>query len=253
MDRLLGTAVIVLTTLLLYHATVALKASDLFKICNRNDPQLNNCVKETIEQLRSQLKSGIPQLKMSSLDPMFIPKISIFQVSGPVSIDSTFTNLYITGIANIDIKQVTADLDNYRLDLQVAIPYLYTAADYTLNGRILVLPISGSGDSWNNYTDVTATGSLIGHKESRDGKEYMKLDQFKFSIEVAHADIRFNKLFNGNKELGDAMNKVLNTNWETVFKELKPVVDEAFTAILTDVARKVFDSFPFAELFPVSE
>jgi hypothetical protein len=31
----------------------------------------------------------------------------------------------------------------------------------------------------------------------------MKLDQFKFSIEVAHADIRFNKLFNGNKELGE--------------------------------------------------
>jgi len=31
----------------------------------------------------------------------------------------------------------------------------------------------------------------------------MKLDQFKFSIQVEGADIHFNNLFNGNKELGE--------------------------------------------------
>jgi hypothetical protein len=44
---------------------------------------------------------------------------------------------------------------------------------------------------------------MIGHKELRDGKEYMKLDEFKFSIQVERADINFNNLFNGNKELGE--------------------------------------------------
>nr|AGM32444.1 hemolymph juvenile hormone binding protein (JHBP) [Coptotermes formosanus] len=251
MHRHRGTAVIVLTTLLLYHDTTALKASDLFHICNRNDPQLNNCVKEAIEQLRPKLKSGIPQLKMPSVDPMFIPKVRLVQGSGPVSIDSTFTDIYVTGITNFDIKQVTVDLDNYRVDLQMALPYLYLNSDYTIQGRILALPISGSGDSWSNYTVVTGTGSLIGHKESRDGKDYMKLDQFKFSVDVAHADIHLNNLFNGNKELGDAMNRFMRSNWEAVFKEMKPVVDEAITSILTDIARKVFDRFSLAELFPV--
>jgi len=50
---------------------------------------------------------------------------------------------------------------------------------------------------------VTGTGSLIGHKESRDGNDYLKLDQFKFSIQVERAVIHMNKLFNGNKELGE--------------------------------------------------
>jgi len=31
----------------------------------------------------------------------------------------------------------------------------------------------------------------------------MKLDQFKFSIQVERADIHLNNLFNGNKELGE--------------------------------------------------
>jgi hypothetical protein len=47
------------------------------------------------------------------------------------------------------------------------------------------------------------------------------------------------------------MNQFIRNNWEAVFKELKPVVDEAITTIFTDAARKVFDRFTLAELFPV--
>jgi hypothetical protein len=43
-------------------------------------------------------------------------------------------------------------LDNYRLELEVALPFLYAHGDYKINGRILVLPIAGSGDSWTNYS-----------------------------------------------------------------------------------------------------
>lgn len=38
-------------------------------------------------------------------------------------------------------------------------------------------------------------------------------------------------------------------NWEVVYKELKPVVNEAVSAILLDVAQKVFNRFPMDELF----
>jgi hypothetical protein len=48
------------------------------------------------------------------------------------------------------------------------------------------------------------------------------------------------------------MEEFLSTNWEPVFREMKPVVDEAIGVILTDIARKVFDRFPLDELFPVS-
>lgn len=53
------------------------------------------------------------------------------------------------------------------MDLEVAIPYLFSTSDYKINGRILVLPIVGSGDSWSNYsmykTVAQATGHFIGY------------------------------------------------------------------------------------------
>ncbi|PSN50422.1 hypothetical protein C0J52_08551 [Blattella germanica] len=48
----------------------------------------------------------------------------------------------------------------------------------------------------------------------------------------------------------DAMNEFMSKNWEVVFQELKPVVDEAISALLFDIAKKVFDRFPLSQLFP---
>jgi hypothetical protein len=47
------------------------------------------------------------------------------------------------------------------------------------------------------------------------------------------------------------MNEFMRNNWEVVFRELKPLVDEAINTIITDSAHKVFDRFSFSELFPV--
>jgi hypothetical protein len=60
----------------------------------------------------------------------------------------------------------------------------------------------GNNRSFVFTAGVTGIASLIGHKESRDGHDYMKVEEFKFSIGVKHADVHMNNLFNGNKELG---------------------------------------------------
>ncbi|KAK9497011.1 hypothetical protein O3M35_012805 [Rhynocoris fuscipes] len=195
------------------------------------------------------LKKGIPELRIPSLNPMVVPKVSVKQGSGPVSLDSTFTDLKINGITDYTIENVRADLDKYQIDFDAKLPYMYNVGDYKIEGKILVLPISGSGDSWSNYTDVTIKATLKGSKEVKQNKNYFKVDRFDFDLNVGKAIIHFNNLFNGNKELGDAMNKFMSENWEAVYKELKPVVNEAVSAILKDVAEKVFSKFPMDELF----
>lgn len=46
----------------------------------------------------------------------------------------------------------SVDLDNYRMDLEVSLPYLRLASVYQIDGKILVLPITGSGDTWSKYS-----------------------------------------------------------------------------------------------------
>ena len=46
------------------------------------------------------------------------------------------------------------------------------------------------------------------------------------------------------------MNRFMSENWEAVYKELKPVTNEAVSTLLGDVASKVFNAFPMDQLFP---
>lgn len=43
------------------------------------------------------------------------------------------------------------DLDKDRVKIKLSIPKLRTKGNYTISGRILMLPISGSGESRGNY------------------------------------------------------------------------------------------------------
>jgi hypothetical protein len=49
----------------------------------------------------------------------------------------------------------------------------------------------------------------------------------------------FENLFDGNKELGDNTNQVLNDNWKEVFDDVKSGYSEVFSQILI----KLYDSF----------
>lgn len=60
---------------------------------------------------------------------------------------------------------------------------------------------------------------------------------------------KFDNLFNGDKKLGDEINKVLNENWESLFNDVKAGYDESFALIFKDLANRVFNRVPFNEIF----
>lgn len=50
---------------------------------------------------------------------------------------------------------------------------------------------------------------------------------------------------------GEAMSKLMKENWQLVYQELKPVIEETAEAILSDIASKVFRKYSLEQLFPV--
>lgn len=58
-------------------------------------------------------------------------------------------------------------------------------------------------------------------------------------------------LFNGDKALGDNMNKFLNENWKEIFTELKPSIEEAFSAIFEVYSKRILERVQFKNLFLV--
>lgn len=45
------------------------------------------------------------------------------------------------------------NLEDYRLEFDVSLPWLYLEGRSDVEGKILVLPIKGGGDGWSNYSE----------------------------------------------------------------------------------------------------
>lgn len=67
---------------------------------------------------------------------------------------------------------------------------------------------------------------------------------------IGHASIYLSGLFDGDQELGRAMNEFLNENWKNVAAEMKPILEETICELFRKYANVIFHKYPLEQLFP---
>ncbi|KAI5693598.1 hypothetical protein M8J76_014354 [Diaphorina citri] len=220
------------------------------KVCSRNDPNLNECVKHSIEHLRTYLANGIPQLGLPPCEPLVIPELIMNQGSGAVNVQSIYRNITIFGPSAYLVKAVRLDLDKKRIRVKIELPRLQLNADYVINGRILMMPISGVGKSEGNYTDIAASLILQAEPFQAGGREHLHISQVFTDFSIGHASLYLSGLFDGDLELGRAMNEFLNENWRNVAAEMKPILEETIAELFRKYANVIFHKYSVDQLFP---
>lgn len=121
--------------------------------------------------------------------------------------------------------------------------------DYTMDGRILLLPIRGHGKSNVTMIDLRTIHEMKGEPYQKNNETYMRFTKYSIKFRPKSAKLMFENLFNGDKLLGDTMNKFLNDNWEIVFQELIPGYEETFGILFKDIANKLFTKVPLNKIF----
>nr|CAD7595306.1 unnamed protein product [Timema genevievae] len=230
---------------------MTLRITPYLKICSRSDPKLNQCIMESVEILRPYLVTGIPELDIPSCEPLCIPQIVINQGKGAVSVESTYNNIKLYGPTNFALKYVKLDLDNDRVRIKLSLPFLHMTADYSLDGRILMLPITGSGKSHANYTDIDVSCNMLGEVISKkDGKKHFNVKDFKVKFDIGHCSLHLGDLFHGDQELGDTMNMLLNDNWKNLAEEIKPTLENTISSLLKNMSNNIYRKYSLDELLP---
>uniref|UniRef100_A0A1A9WGV8 Lipid-binding serum glycoprotein N-terminal domain-containing protein n=1 Tax=Glossina brevipalpis TaxID=37001 RepID=A0A1A9WGV8_9MUSC len=171
-------------------------------------------------------------INLVPMDPLSPKKIQLSQGDdSPVNIDITVTNSKIHGLRNAVATKVNL------------------IGDYVIKGKVLILPIQGEGKSNITFVDVTINVDFTGTPVEKDDGAYMKLENFHLHVEPKFIIYKFDNLFNGDKALGDNMNKFLNENWKEIHNELRDSVDVALGSVANDVIHRVFTKYPYAKYF----
>ncbi|XP_012054812.1 PREDICTED: circadian clock-controlled protein-like [Atta cephalotes] len=134
--------------------------------------------------------------------------------------------------------------------VDVELPNIQVEGTYGMDGKLLLLPIRGSGPIHGNFSNCIGACKIQIEKYLENGEEKMRITDFKLKISVDKGIIKLDNLFGGEQVLGDVINLAINNNFDLFLKELSPLVEKALSDSFQNIASSIIQQFTFAQLFP---
>ncbi|XP_076275452.1 circadian clock-controlled protein daywake-like [Rhynchophorus ferrugineus] len=214
------------------------------KACSRSADLSACALKHGTESIQHILK-GDSNFKSPSLTPWFLERVEA-KTGG---LELTLTNASVHGLEKTVLKNIKIDVDKKHVDLEVFMKTLRVDSLYKVNGQILVLPIKGEGPSEFIFNDCTFDYSFDYElTQKKDGKTYMANIKPKTSFKIENGHFQIDNLFDGNKALGDNINKVLNENSQEAIGELGQIISDVVNLAATTIIKSYLLSIPFDEI-----
>ena len=145
----------------------------------------------------------------------------------------------------------SADLPTLSFAVDIDMPHLYVDGDYEIDGRVLLLPITGSGPMTGNFTKCTgAVNFRADLVNDASGVEHLNIKDFKMKITVGNGNLKLDNLFGGDRVLGEVVNNAINTNFDAFARELLPLIEKALSEAFLDIGNNIVRPFTYDQLFP---
>ncbi|XP_015788600.1 uncharacterized protein LOC107365581 [Tetranychus urticae] len=107
------------------------------------------------DQLRANLKTGLSDLDIPSVDPYRVDKIHFEPLISGDPFVIYLKNFRLTGLSNFMVRELSSKLSELRFKIGLLFPKLEAECQYAVNGTLYsVLDVHGSGIGTLEYTDV---------------------------------------------------------------------------------------------------
>ncbi|XP_034186340.1 circadian clock-controlled protein daywake [Osmia lignaria lignaria] len=230
--------------------TFARDLPDFLHVCKRNDPNLGDCIKNSVENFKPHLHSGLPEYNIPSLEPLFLKELV---ATTGASIRLKLSNIRVNGASNFAVTRLKANVDTLRFVIELDLPRLSINSDYEVDGKVLLLRIQGTGLLNGNFTDCKALVKIQAEvTKGQDGLNYVTIVDLKTKISVGSGDLKLNNLFGGDPVLGEAVNGAINSNFDAFIDELKPALENGISETFIKIANGILSQFTYEVLFPLS-
>lgn len=209
------------------------------------------CV-ENIKTNLSKQKIGDEKFGIPKLEPFTIKKIDSETIGGIPNfhLKSSLKNAEIHGLTSGKILRTATKFNkSYAIKLESEIDKIDIIGNYTMTGKILVLPINGEGKCKITLKNTLIRAESYGNYITKDGETYIDIKDFKMKITPKKVIFNFENLFKNDKKLSDTINTVMNEQWKLVTENLLPGYEANFGSYFIEVANKIFHNVPFNKIY----
>jgi hypothetical protein len=97
--------------------------------------------------------------------------------------------------------------------------------------------------------NVTLSGLFDYEEETKEGKTFINFVSSKIDVDPELASFKFENLFDGDKQLEEHFNRVINDNWKGIFDEIKDDYVDVVNRILVQLLNNFFSKVSLEEAF----
>ncbi|KAJ8727065.1 hypothetical protein PYW08_015462 [Mythimna loreyi] len=213
--------------------------------CDFKSDKFIDCVKQQIEVALPKFTNGIPELGVPSIDPVHLKNIEILGNG----LNLTFSEAAMHGLSQSKLTELKAEFSKTEGSFSLSFKgNLSLTAQYVADGRILILPIKGSGDALVEAqgVEVRIDSKLVHDKDSNGDHFKLATPKYKYTIERTTFDLK--NLFNGNKQLADTTLQFANENWQQLMDELSPPAIKQIVRTVVKAINKFFSKVTIKQM-----
>lgn len=217
--------------------------------CDQDDPELNQCIKNTINQQLPLLHKGSLRLNIPPLDPLRIPDGRYGYSGGPVGGVLILKGANLYGISKSTIKKVDTKIlaDGVTSTMVSYFPRILVDGNYKADVKFNELKMRPKGHFNLTLTDVTLKAKMTGQFKTVDGKKYLQLNSVEAEPEIGNLRIFATGLF-PDPILNNVVLDFANQYWPEIVKTVVPQTKSTWEPIVLDTANKFLSAVPFESL-----
>jgi len=223
---------------------------DYIEVCHK-DANAVQCIISNVERIRPHLMNGIPELDIPSIEPLALGDLLVSESTNNNGLKITAKDIKAYGGSDFKVRKLNIVRWGEEYQFEMFLPHLYVEGVYNVNGQILLIPIKGSGKFTGNFTSCSGSVRLVSGKYS-SMDETVQITKFDIKIKLGNGYIALKNLFNGDKVLGNAINDVINQNFDVLSKDIVPLIEKALQRHFKKIANKISSRFTYGQLFPVT-
>ncbi|XP_033211620.1 uncharacterized protein LOC117169374 [Belonocnema kinseyi] len=239
----------ILLNFALFATLTVAKIPPDFQICGLRNPQLDDCIKSSVEAVIQRLKNGLPEINVPPLEPLHIDHMKLVDLP---TLQASANDVKLYGLSNVKINKLNFDRMKQQISLDLTFKEVILDADYNVNARIL-FPIAGVGPINILATDVLSTAVLNYKIVQHKGKPYMFMREMNLKLSIKDYTSNFTPKEGPDSTLATAINAALQNSREEIIESATPHLEKKITEVMLTSANKICKSFTYDELFPDRE
>ncbi|KAG5327777.1 TAKT protein, partial [Pseudoatta argentina] len=214
-------------------------------VCGRNDPNYDQCIVNTINNINSKICTGMPELNVASAEPMNIDEIIIYNTD---NLKLSVKESKIRGFCNFVINSLQVSSDKRHFDLDFVLKHLDMESVYDFDMRVLV-PVANKGQVHVSADNLEAKIIIDFKEETKNGKTEIYASKVKTILNVKTFKYEFDDSEKNLVQLHEALTNIINENEKDIIIKVKPALEEAVSKLIITVVNNVVRS-RFEQLFP---